>query len=372
MMQKGMLRGNIYDLEAEVIYKGICCYCGACGAFCVEYINYEDGRPITKEKCYEIHGACYDFCPRTFFPILEMDRAIFGGVREDKALGCYNEIVTARTKDKKIAEKSQDGGIATALLTFALGKDIIDSAVVSKKSESEAWTPEAIVATTKGEIISGAGSKYTLSPTLLGVREAFDKGCEKIAFVGVPCQIQAMRKIQQSRNFDVGADRVKLLIGLMCTESFDRDALMKKLSENGIKIEDVTKFDISKGKFYAYTKDGEVTMPIKEMKSAMRDGCKVCFDFSAEFADISVGSIGSESGWSTVIVRTDEGKKLLDGAVKAGVIETKALSEENVEAVRKLAMRKKTENLDNILGVVEEVSLLNLVVSGEDLKLLLP
>ncbi|VUT26501.1 MAG: Coenzyme F420 hydrogenase subunit beta [Candidatus Methanolliviera sp. GoM_oil] len=364
-------KGNIYDLEAEVIYNDLCCYCGACGAFCKEYICYECEKPTTKEKCYEIHGACYDFCPRTFFPILELDKKIFGAVREDKALGCYKEIVTAKAKDSEIGEKSQDGGIVTALLTFALEKEVIDSAVVSKTSESEAWTPEAIVATSKEEIISGAGSKYTISPTIMGVREAFDGGYKNVALVGVPCQIQAMTNIQNSKNFNVGGDRVNLKIGLMCTESFDRDALIAKLSENNVKLEDVTKFDITKGKFYAYTKDGEVAIPIKEMKSCMRDGCKFCFDFAAEFGDISVGSIGSESGWSTVIVRTEAGKKLMDDAQKAGVIDVKEMSDGAIEPLRKLATRKKTENIGNILGKISEVRLLNLAVSGEDLKTLL-
>ncbi|MDY6865233.1 MAG: Coenzyme F420 hydrogenase/dehydrogenase, beta subunit C-terminal domain [Halobacteriota archaeon] len=364
-------KGNIYDLEVEVIYKDLCCYCGACGAFCKEYICYENEKPTTKERCYEIHGACYDFCPRTFFPILELDKKVFGKEREDKALGCYKEIVTAKAKDSEIGEKSQDGGIATALLTFALEKKLIDSAVVSKTSESEAWTPEAIVATTREEIISGAGSKYTLSPTIMGVREAFDGGYKNVALVGVPCQIQAMTNIQNSKNFDVGGDRVNLKIGLMCTESFDREALIAKLKENKIEIEDVTKFDISKGKFYAHTKDGEVTIPIKDMKSCMREGCRVCFDFAAEFGDISIGSIGSESGWSTVIIRSDVGKKLMDDAKKAGIIEVKKMSDEAVEPVRKLATRKKKENLDNILSKIDGLRLLNLAVAGEDLRSLM-
>ncbi len=363
-------KGNIFDLEAEVIYKDLCCYCGACGAFCTEYIRYANEKPTTEQKCYELHGACYDFCPRTFFPIFEMDKAIFGGVREDNALGCYKEILTAKTTDKDIEGECQDGGIVTALLSFALEKGMIDAAVVTKKSEEEAWTPEPTVATTKEEIIAGAGSKYTTAPVLTGVRDAFDQGKKEIALVGVPCQIQAMRKIQTSQNFDVKADRVKLSIGLMCTESFDRDKLVEKLSENGVKIEDVTKFDISKGKFYAYTKDVEVTIPIKDMKPLMREGCKVCYDFGAEFADVSVGSIGSDAGWSTVIIRSEEGEKLVDEAKKAGVIKTKNLAKKSLEPLQKLALRKKTENVNNILEKTGQINLLNLVVSGKDLKML--
>jgi ferredoxin len=49
-----------------------CCYCGSCGAFCKEYTTYENEIPITKKKCHEIYGACYDFCPRTSFAPFEV------------------------------------------------------------------------------------------------------------------------------------------------------------------------------------------------------------------------------------------------------------------------------------------------------------
>ena len=39
-------------------------------------------------------------------------------------------------------------------------------------------------------------------------------------------------------------------------------------------------------------------------------------DFTSELSDISVGSVGSEEGWSTIIVRTDKGLELLKNAEK--------------------------------------------------------
>jgi coenzyme F420 hydrogenase subunit beta len=39
--------------------------------------------------------------------------------------------------------------------------------------------------------------------------------------------------------------------------------------------------------------------------------CHYCGDFTARFADISVGSVGSKKGYSTVIVRSKAGEKLV-------------------------------------------------------------
>ena len=48
--------------------------------------------------------------------------------------------------------------------------------------------------------------------------------------------------------------------------------------------------------------------------------CSYCDDFTAQFADVSVGSVGSKKGYSTVIVRSKAGEKLvkkLDAAKEA-------------------------------------------------------
>ena len=46
-------------------------------------------------------------------------------------LGTYKQITLGRSTDKEIQKISQDGGIVTALLTFALDEKLIDGAVVA-------------------------------------------------------------------------------------------------------------------------------------------------------------------------------------------------------------------------------------------------
>jgi coenzyme F420 hydrogenase subunit beta len=361
-------KGNLMDLEAEVIYNGLCCYCGSCGAFCKEYISYENELPKTKKKCYEICGACYDFCPRTFFAPFEVDRAVFGDVRTDNLLGYYlGELLTARATDDAVRDKAQDGGVVSALLAFLLEHGEIDAAVVSKTSEN--WEPEPFVATKREDILAAAGSKYTQCPSVLGVGDAFEVGYKNIALVGLPCHIQGMRKVQLSKGFDVGADRVKLLIGLLCTETFDMAMLTKKLEELGTSIEEVEKFNIKKGRFIVQTKAGkEIKTPIRKMRECVREACNYCYDFAAEFADISVGSVGSENGWSTVIMRSEAGEDLVKRAEEAGLIETKKLSEEQIGEVRNLASFKKRENLKHIYEKTEPISILNMQVEPKMLE----
>jgi coenzyme F420 hydrogenase subunit beta len=94
------------------------------------------------------------------------------------------------------------------------------------------------------------------------------------------------------------------------------------------KLNEITKMDISGGKFIITLKSGEVEkVPLKEVKSYARPNCHYCEDLTADYADISVGSIGSPSGWSSVITRTKLGDKIYKDAVKAGLIESKDLKD---------------------------------------------
>ena len=58
--------------------------------------------------------------------------------------------------------------------------------------------------------------------------------------------------------------------------------------------------------------DGEVTFPVSELEEIIPSGCRVCTDFAAVDADVSVGSVGSAPGFSTVVVRSALVKEIID------------------------------------------------------------
>jgi coenzyme F420 hydrogenase subunit beta len=46
----------------------------------------------------------------------------------------------------------------------------------------------------------------------------------------------------------------------------------------------------------------------------------MCRDFDAELADVSIGSVGSPNGYSTVIIRTEKGEEIKNAVeLKEGV-----------------------------------------------------
>jgi coenzyme F420 hydrogenase subunit beta len=69
------------------------------------------------------------------------------------------------------------------------------------------------------------------------------------------------------------------------------------------------------------------------------ESCEPCEDYSSELADISVGSQGSEEGWSSVIIRTYRGERLISELEKGGYIVTKEL--DNLDVIVSSCKRKR-------------------------------
>lgn len=267
-------------------------------------------------------------------------------------LGTYKEALSARATDKQIQKISQDGGIVTALLSYALDEKLIDGAVVAGPGK-DMWKPEPQVAMTSDEIIAAAGTKYTFSPNVWTLKEAVRQyGLEKVGTVAIPCQTMGIRKMQ-SYPFGVRfvADKIALLIGIYCMENFPFESLRTFISEKmGTSPDLVEKMDIGKGKFWVYTADEELSIPLKETHGYEQNGCNVCLDYVAELADVSTGSVGSPDGWSTVLTRTDAGDSVFKMAVDAGLIETKPMADvkPGLGLLEKLATDKKTKNQKTI------------------------
>ncbi|MDY6965369.1 MAG: Coenzyme F420 hydrogenase/dehydrogenase, beta subunit C-terminal domain [Halobacteriota archaeon] len=341
------------ELEKEVIKSGLCTSCGACIGIC-PYINLVRERAIVIEQCGIDEGKCYNYCPRTYIDLSELDQKVFDSERKDAAIGSYISVLTGRAKDDELKNAAQDGGIVSALCVHVLDSEGVDGVVLAKSSD---LTPIPIIAKTRGEVLQSAGSKYTVSPTLMGVKDAIDEeGIGQIGIVATPCQVTASRKMQ-----GMGEESVKLVIGLFCMESFFSDGFYDFLRDKA-GPSTIKKLDIKGGKLIVQTDNSPVEIKLSEVKQFARPTCDVCCDVTSEFADVSVGSIGSDDGWNTIIIRNKIGEELIKNAEDAGMIETKPLAEGKIELLRKIVLKKKRSSIGNI----EDKKLRYLKLSEDD------
>ncbi|MCW4023701.1 MAG: RnfABCDGE type electron transport complex subunit D [Candidatus Bathyarchaeota archaeon] len=257
----------------------------------------------------------------------------------DENIGVYKEMFSAKSK-----YEGQDGGMVTALLISGMEKGIFDSAIVVKKTKG--YLSEAYVAESAEDIIQAKGTKYMRVRLMSKVGELIAKGKRKIAVVGTPCEIRAARRVQQAMMTDV-PDLELTMIGLFCFENFEYPKLKEEIKTKlGVDLDAAEKTQISKGKFIVTVDGKDSAIAVKELSSAVENMCLSCPDFSSKFADISVGSVGSEAGKSTVIVRSSIGEQLVEG-----LDITK--SEAKLEEVSKLSVLKKNRAEKTVAGESE-------------------
>ena len=332
------------SLWDKVVLKRICVGCGACVLVCpYGCLEYFEEEPKLVKEC-EVCGICPRVCPRYEWALPDLEKLVFGRERKpDEDFGIYQRLVLAQTTDKTIMKGCQDGGIVTTIVASALKDGIIDGALLSGLSKDRPFGPVPVLATTREEILKCAGTRYTYSPNLLPIQEAIKQKRQSLAFVGTPCQIQAIRKMEAAK-LRRYTGRIRFTVGLMCTESFTYEGLMTNHIQKtlGVDLHDVKKMNI-KGKILITTDSGDVkTVSLTEAKQYTRESCMSCTDFSAELADISAGGLGL-GGWTLTIIRSETGQEILEGAKKAGLIKTRPAEEENraLNLLVKLSQKKR-------------------------------
>jgi coenzyme F420 hydrogenase subunit beta len=267
----------------------------------------------------------------------------------DPYLGNYTTCVSARSTDEEILRKAQDGGIATALMVYALEQGIIDGTIVAGEGDRP-WQPRPFVAMTREDILKAQGTKYNISPQISWLKEATRSfGLDKVGVTGVCCQMQAVRKAQlYPINMRDVPGKIAFTVGLFCMENFPYKSMQTLVEDHaGQNLSSVKKMEIGKGKFWVYTERGNVvSLPLKVTRKYEQPGCHVCLDYVSNLADISTGSVGSPDGWSTVFIRTKKGNDVWSKAVAAGLFETKPIEEvkPGLELVTKLAKEKIDKN----------------------------
>jgi len=334
-----------HSLEKSVVATGKCVGCGTCVVVCpFACLEYIESKPKLVKEC-KVCGICAGACPRYEWSWSKAEQFIFGRERRvDENFGIYRKLVIAKAADEEILKVCQDGGVATALVAFALEEGLIDGAILSGKSLEKPFYPVPKLATTREEVLECAGTKYSYSPNILAIVEALKQKKTNLAFVGTPCQIHAVRKMQMAGLKKYVAP-LRFLIGLMCSESFTYEGLMEAHLEQtlGINLQEIEKMNI-KGKMLVTTPSEVKAVPLKEIKQYVRSGCKLCDDFSSELADISLGGLGL-NGWTFVILRTEKGEELLESARKAGILKTRPLEKDEfaLNLLVKLSAKKRKQ-----------------------------
>jgi len=325
---------TFHNLIEDVQKPGLCHRCGGCVTFCTA-VNYgaleldAEGKPRygDEDKCIEC-GLCYSICPE----IDELDEETKKRLGWSPPIGRIIDTGIVRAMDPNVLKKATDGGAVTALLLHLFKSGRIDGAIVTKPSGP--FLREPFLAVSQADILDAAGFFFDTSHGMKSFSDYYvtygqirefepliKKGLQRVAFVGTPCQIKSVRRMQ-TLNI-IPSDTIKFCLGLFCSGNF---VFGKKQQEKiakigGFQFSDVKKLNI-KDDLIIHFNSGEVkTMMLDELEFMKRFACYFCPDYSAEYADVSFGGIGAEEGWTTIITRTPVGRAIVADARSKKAIE---------------------------------------------------
>jgi len=199
------------------------------------------------------------------------------------------------------------------------------------------------------DVLSAVDSKFSASSVARAFGNAVrEYGKAKIAFVGVPHQVLAIRKLEAWEHKIMSS--LEVTIGLFCLWVFSLNQLLSFLEkEFGVQHSDIIRMDLTE-KYDVYTSQKAIEIPIEQIMPHILNKCKTCMDFTSEFADISVGGAAPLKEWSTVIIRTKKGEELFRSALEREAVRTMKIEEQRdvFTHLLSMAMRKKMIALEEV------------------------
>ncbi|MHC1778211.1 MAG: Coenzyme F420 hydrogenase/dehydrogenase, beta subunit C-terminal domain [Lentimicrobium sp.] len=336
------------DKLRKIMKSDLCNRCGSCVGMSGGTIVFEDRegeyRPVVvRDPGSELSARMLNACAGKDFDF-NAHRALF--YKETPSfhtyIGPYTGLFIAHSTDTAIRQSGASGGMISAILIWLLKTGRIDGAVVTGMSKEKPWLAESYIATTPEQILEAAQSKYIITsvneilPQIAGF-----KG--KLAYVGLPGQIQSIRKLQNAGDPSVAP--IKFIFGpfygntlhfssvksfLRSYKIYDFRNISKLYFRYGewpgnMRVEMTDGRTVELPKFHA-----NYLIPFHILKNSL-----LCTDLSNEFTDISGGDAWAPvyeergKGFSMVISRNDTGKEILLQMEKEGLIDLKPISEDD-------------------------------------------
>lgn len=288
-------------VEAPVVRaaapRGLCTDCGvsrlenasACGTAC-QFIKPDYAASETK-----VHGRARD-------PDANPDELFFGPFK-----------AMLRAKLRAPLEGAQWTGITSRLAQRLLETGAVDAVLTMAPDPEDRWKPMPVIVSKAEGMAKVRGMRMGYAPLLAMLEPARDKGYKRIAVIGIPCQVHALRAVEASFEFE----RV-YVIGTPCSDNTTTANFHEFLALLSDKPETISylefradykvelRFDDGRRKLVPF-----LMLPLSDLRTDFWPlTCRTCVDYTNALADITVGYMGGE-GQQWLLVRNDRGTEIL-------------------------------------------------------------
>ena len=205
-------------------------------------------------------------------------------------------------------------GLTTRLAESLLETDAVDAVLTMVPDEADRWKPVPALITTAGDMQRARGMRMGYAPLLALLEPAAKAGHKRIAVIGIPCQIYALRQLEASLGFDA-----LYVIGTPCSDNTTTENFHGFLARLTDTPDDVTYLEF-RADYHVELRfrDGTkrlipfLKLPLSDLpRDFFPLTCQTCVDYTNRLADITVGYMAGE-GEQWLIVRNARGAEMLD------------------------------------------------------------
>ncbi|MEO8010037.1 MAG: Coenzyme F420 hydrogenase/dehydrogenase, beta subunit C-terminal domain [Dokdonella sp.] len=225
--------------------------------------------------------------------------------------GPYRRMLRASLRPP--IEGAQWTGIATRIAERLLEAGAVDAVLTMAPDPEDRWKPVPVLVT-KAEGMAGVrGMRMGYAPLLAMLEPARAQGYKRLAVIGIPCQVYALRALEM----ELGFDRL-YVIGTPCSDNTTTENFHAFLALLSDQPETITYLEF-RADYHVELRfaDGSkkiipfLQLPISQLPSDFFPmTCRTCVDYTNALADITVGYMGGE-GEQWLLVRNARGEELV-------------------------------------------------------------
>lgn len=209
-------------------------------------------------------------------------------------------------------------GITTRLAEKLLETGQVDAVIAMAPHPEDSWRPMPVLVTRAQDMAQCRGMRMGYAPLISLVEPALQQGYKRLAVVGIPCQIYALRALQPQLEAEQGLQKL-LVIGTPCSDNTSTDNFHQFLARLTPTPQDVTYLEFRADyKVEVRTKQGAVreipflSLPLADLPPDFFPlTCRSCVDYSNVLSDITVGYMAGR-GEQWLLVRNARGQAMLD------------------------------------------------------------
>jgi coenzyme F420 hydrogenase subunit beta len=230
---------------------------------------------------------------------------------DETHFGPFRRMVRASLKAP--LDGAQWTGIATRIAEKLLATKAVDAVLAMAPDPADRWKPMPVIVTEAFGMAQCRGMRMGYAPLLALLEPARARGFRRLAIVGIPCQVYALRAIEK----EMGFERL-YVIGTPCSDNTTTANFHKFLELLAADPGTITYLEF-RADYHVELRfsDGrkrEITFLELPISKLPRDffplTCRTCVDYTNVLADITVGYMGGE-GEQWLIVRNGRGEELL-------------------------------------------------------------